>query len=110
MKAPSLTLGIEEEYQIIDPKTRELRSYITEILEGDSLLMGEIKPELHQSMVEIGTKVCRSPAETMRRGTRRRSSSSTTARTPADCLCRNVGVHVTWPTAKRSSSATTPLK
>ena len=63
MKAPSLTLGIEEEYQIIDPETRELRSYITEILSGDHLLMGEVKPELHQSMVEIGTKVCNTPAE-----------------------------------------------
>src|ERR671914_2552913 len=63
MKPPSLTLGIEEEYQIIDPATRELRSYITEILKGDSLILEEVKPELHQSMVEIGTKVCRTPAE-----------------------------------------------
>src|SRR5438128_1150515 len=63
MKAPSLTLGIEEEYQIIDPETRELRSYITEILNGDQLLLEEIKPELHQSMVEVGSKVCRSPAD-----------------------------------------------
>jgi carboxylate-amine ligase len=63
MKPPSLTLGIEEEYQIIDPETRELRSYITEILAGDHLVLGEVKPELHQSMVEIGTKVCRTPAD-----------------------------------------------
>src|SRR5690349_17652536 len=63
MKAPSLTLGIEEEYQIIDPETRELRSYITEILAGDHLIMDEVKPELHQSMVEIGSKVCRTPQE-----------------------------------------------
>src|ERR1041385_5924918 len=63
MKAPSLTIGIEEEYQIIDPATRELRSYITEILKEDSLVLGEVKPELHQSMVEVGTKVCRNPAE-----------------------------------------------
>ncbi len=63
MKAPSLTLGIEEEYQIIDPETRELKSYITEILSGEHVLLGEIKPELHQSMVEVGTKVCRTPAE-----------------------------------------------
>ena len=63
MKAPSLTLGIEEEYQIIDPQTRELRSYITEMLDGDHVVLGEVKPELHQSMVEIGTKVCRTPAE-----------------------------------------------
>lgn len=63
MKAPSLTIGIEEEYQIIDPETRELRSYITEILHDDTLLLGEIKPELHQSIVEIGTRVCQTPAE-----------------------------------------------
>lgn len=63
MKPPSLTLGIEEEYQIIDPETRELTSYITEILQEDSVMLGEIKPELHQSMVEIGTSICHSPAE-----------------------------------------------
>jgi carboxylate-amine ligase len=63
MKAPSLTLGIEEEYQIIDPQTRELRSYITEILTGDQMILDEVKPELHQSMVEIGSKVCRTPQE-----------------------------------------------
>ncbi|MEL7168313.1 MAG: carboxylate-amine ligase [Bacteroidota bacterium] len=63
MKAPSLTLGVEEEYQIIDPETRELRSYITEILDDDRILLGEVKPELHQSMVEIGTQVCKTPGE-----------------------------------------------
>jgi carboxylate-amine ligase len=63
MQPPSLTIGIEEEYQIIDPQTRELRSYITEILKEDELILREIKPELHQSIVEIGTKVCESPAE-----------------------------------------------
>lgn len=63
MKAPSLTLGIEEEYQIIDPESRELKSYITEILSGDSMILDEVKPELHQSMVEIGSKVCRTPQE-----------------------------------------------
>src|SRR5438270_4188482 len=63
MKSPSLTLGIEEEYQIIDPKTRELRSYITEILNGDHLVLEEVKPELHQSMVEVGSRGCRSPAD-----------------------------------------------
>ena len=63
MKAPSLTLGIEEEYQIIDPDTRELKSYITEILSGDSMILDEVKPELHQSMVEIGSRVCRTPQE-----------------------------------------------
>jgi carboxylate-amine ligase len=64
MQAPSLTIGIEEEYQIIDPVTRELRSHITEILEEGKLILEEhAKPELHQSIVEIGTSVCRTAAE-----------------------------------------------
>jgi carboxylate-amine ligase len=64
MKAPSLTLGIEEEYQIIDPATGELKSYITQILEEGKLVLKEqIKAELHQSMVEVGTEICRTPAD-----------------------------------------------
>src|SRR5687767_10778636 len=63
MKAPSLTIGIEEEYQIINPETRELRSYITEILQEDEIILREVKPELHQSIVEIGTTVCETPAQ-----------------------------------------------
>ncbi|MCI0397113.1 MAG: carboxylate-amine ligase [Chloroflexi bacterium] len=65
MKPPSLTIGIEEEYQIIDPATGELRSYITQMLEEDNLVLREynIKPELHQSIVEIGTNVCRTTTE-----------------------------------------------
>ena len=62
-KQPSFTIGIEEEYQIIDPVTRELKSYITEMLKADSAILREIKPELHQSMVEVGTQVCHTPAE-----------------------------------------------
>ncbi len=63
MKAPSLTIGIEEEYQIIDPDTRELRSYITQILdEGRLFLREQVKPELHQSIVEVGSSVCQTPA------------------------------------------------
>ncbi|HVH09299.1 MAG TPA: carboxylate-amine ligase [Gemmatimonadales bacterium] len=63
MKAPSLTLGVEEEYQIVDPETRELKSYITQILKEDHLVLAQVKPELHQSIVEVGTVVCKTPAE-----------------------------------------------
>src|ERR1041385_411833 len=53
------TLGIEEELQIIDPETRELRSHIQQILaNGKIILKEQIKPELHQSIVEIGTEIC----------------------------------------------------
>ncbi len=63
MKPPSLTIGIEEEYQIVDPGTGELSSYIIEILSDDHLTLREIKPELHQSTVEIGSTVCQNAAE-----------------------------------------------
>jgi carboxylate-amine ligase len=53
------TLGIEEEFQIIDPETRELRSHVQQILaDGKIMLHERIKPELHQSMVELGTDIC----------------------------------------------------
>ena len=58
------TLGIEEELQIIDPETRELRSYIQQILaDGKIILKEQIKPELHQSIVEVGTRICQNVPE-----------------------------------------------
>jgi carboxylate-amine ligase len=55
------TLGIEEEFAIVDPETRELRSHIQEILEGGKVMLKEqIKPEMHQSVVELGTEICQS--------------------------------------------------
>ncbi len=58
---PSFTLGIEEEYQTIDPETRDLRSHIqVELLEkGKKILQEKVKVELHQSVVEVGTGVCK---------------------------------------------------
>jgi carboxylate-amine ligase len=53
------TLGIEEEFQIVDPTTRELKSHVSEILDEGKLLLGEkVKPEMIQSMIEVGTGVC----------------------------------------------------
>lgn len=58
------TIGIEEEYQVVDPETRELRSYITQILDrGQMILREQIKPEMHQSIVEVGTRPCRTVQE-----------------------------------------------
>src|SRR6266513_776492 len=60
-KEHTFTLGIEEEFAIIDPETRELRSHIQEILEyGKVVLKEQIKPEMHQSVVELGTEICQS--------------------------------------------------
>jgi carboxylate-amine ligase len=58
------TLGIEEEFQIVDPQTRELRSHVSEFLEEGKMLLGEqIKPEMIQSMIEVGTGICKNIQE-----------------------------------------------
>src|SRR6202035_5178797 len=62
-KGHAYTLGIEEEFAIVDPETRELRSHIHDILEGGKVMLKEqIKPEMHQSVVELGTEICGSIA------------------------------------------------
>jgi carboxylate-amine ligase len=62
---PSFSLGIEEEYQTIDPETRDLRSHIaTELLaEGKLRLEERVKAEMHQSVIEVGTRVCKNIQE-----------------------------------------------
>jgi carboxylate-amine ligase len=62
---PSFTLGIEEEYQTIDPETRDLKSHIaTEMLAQGKLRLEErVKAEMHQSVIEVGTRVCRNIEE-----------------------------------------------
>ena len=57
---PTFTLGIEEEYQTVDPETRDLRSHIaTEMLEQGKIRLEErVKAEMHQSVIEVGTRVC----------------------------------------------------
>jgi len=62
---PSFTIGIEEEYQTIDPQTRDLRSHIhAEIIAKGKMRMEErVKAEMHQSVVEVGTRVCRDVKE-----------------------------------------------
>src|ERR1700727_3473911 len=62
---PSFSLGIEEEYQTVDPVTRDLRSHIkTELLaKGKRRLEERVQAEMHQSVVEVGTRICRTITE-----------------------------------------------
>jgi carboxylate-amine ligase len=58
-KLPIFTLGVEEEYQIIDPVTRDLRSHLSKIVDGAKTILNEqVKAEMHQSVVEVGTVIC----------------------------------------------------
>ncbi|HEX2642379.1 MAG TPA: carboxylate-amine ligase [Thermoanaerobaculia bacterium] len=59
MEAKLFTIGIEEEFQLIDPKTRGLRSHIHHLLNDEDHQLGDqLKPELHQSVIELGTRIC----------------------------------------------------
>jgi carboxylate-amine ligase len=81
MTPEKFTLGIEEEFQIVDPQTRELKSHIVEILEQGKMLLGEqVKPEMIQSQVEVGTGVCHNIQEARADITRLRSIVSYLAR------------------------------
>ena len=53
------TLGVEEEFQIVDPSTWELRSHVSELMASSASEFGDLlKPEMHKSIVEVGTKIC----------------------------------------------------
>ncbi|MCP4395873.1 MAG: carboxylate-amine ligase [bacterium] len=81
MNIEDLTIGIEEEYQIIDPETRKLTSYISEILEkGAILFRDQVKAEALQSQVESISHVCRNIAEARQEVTRLRRSVCDIAR------------------------------
>ncbi len=56
--ADRFTLGIEEEFQLVDPETRALKSHIEEMMAAGAHLGDQLKPELHQSVVEVGTPIC----------------------------------------------------
>ena len=81
MTPEKFTLGIEEEFQLVDPKTRELVSHVSAILEEGIELLGEqIKPEMIQSQVEVGTNICRDINEAREDITHLRSVISALAR------------------------------
>jgi len=77
---PSFTLGVEEEFQLIDPETRELKSHIQELLATATVLQRErMKPELHQSIIEIATGICQNVADVRREVTEVRAEIITLA-------------------------------
>src|SRR5438874_10767092 len=53
------TLGVEEEYMVVDPETRELKSHQQKIVvEGQKVIKDKVKAEMHQAVVEVGTDIC----------------------------------------------------
>src|SRR3954470_13799459 len=61
------TLGVEEEYMVIDPQTRELKSHEQKIVtEGQKVIRDKVKAEMHQAVVEVGTDICQDIDEAYR--------------------------------------------
>ena len=62
---PSLTLGIEEEYLLVDPKTRDLVSVQPEgfMRSCEERLGRHVTHEFLQAQVEVGTPVCQTIGE-----------------------------------------------
>ena len=62
------TLGVEEEYMVIDPHTRELKSHDQKIVEiASQELKDHVKAEMHQAVVEVGTGICAKMVPSKRR-------------------------------------------
>ena len=81
MPEPTFTLGIEEEFQVVDPVTRELKSHIQEMFaEGEKRLKDEIKREMHDPVIEVGTPICKNIGEARREITRLRREICTLVR------------------------------
>ncbi|HRN93047.1 MAG TPA: carboxylate-amine ligase [Ferruginibacter sp.] len=53
------TIGVEEEYMVLDPVTLELKSHEQKIVhEGQKVIRDKVKAEMHQAVVEVGTDIC----------------------------------------------------
>ena len=75
------SIGVEEEFQIVDPETGALKAHIDEMLpRGREILGDQIKPEMLQSMVEVATRPCQNIQEIRAEVTRLRGTLSQLAR------------------------------
>ena len=65
MHSAPLTIGIEEEYQLIDHSTGELAAAVQKLLHDERILQigDQVKPEFMQSQIEIGTAICHNVQE-----------------------------------------------
>src|SRR3989454_12534447 len=64
-KGDPYTLGVEEEYMLLDSETFDLVQHIDTVLAATTghELESRINPELMQSVLEIATPVCHTPAD-----------------------------------------------
>jgi carboxylate-amine ligase len=99
------TLGIEEEYQVIDPVTRELTSHDQEIVtNAEKVLNDQVKAEMHQAVVEVGTNICEDIQDARKQVSHLRRSISNIA----GDLGYKIGAAGTHPFSKWETQMITP--
>jgi glutamate---cysteine ligase / carboxylate-amine ligase len=105
VKADDFTIGVEEEYQIINPETRELRPRVSRVLPKAREDLGdEVTSELYQSQIEIGTPICHTLAEVRAELVRLRRGVVEAARRDGSCIAA-AGTH---PFSRWEGQAVTP--
>lgn len=93
MSSELFTIGIEEEFMIVDPDTRELVSHMHQVVEGGkTVLQEQVKAEMHQAVVEVGTQVCHDVKEARREVAKLRGIICDIARRQ-NCLIAAAGTH-----------------
>jgi carboxylate-amine ligase len=92
MTEPRLTMGIEEEFQIVD-QDGQLRSHIDKLLESAGSELGEfLRPQMIQSVVEAGTGICANVDECRSEIVRLRGTLASLLR-PAGLRIASAGTH-----------------
>lgn len=99
------TLGVEEEYMVVNPLTRELASHDQKIVEvAEKVLNDQVKAEMHQAVVEVGTGICKDAEEARKDITRLRKGVSEIA----GGLGLRIGASGTHPFSHWSQQLITP--
>ena len=88
MYSAPLTIGIEEEYQLIDPTTGELAAVVQQLLHDEGLrqIGDQVKPEFLQSQIEIGSAVCHNVQEARAELVRLRGEVNSVAERHGYCI------------------------
>jgi carboxylate-amine ligase len=93
-ESPPFTLGVEEEYMLLDPTSFDLVQHVDTVLtamqEGE--FTERVGPELMQSVLEISTPVCRTAGDVESELRRLRSYVTETARSQ-DLRVGSAGTH-----------------
>ncbi len=88
MHSAPLTIGIEEEYQLIDPETGALAAVVQQLLHDESIrqIGDQVKPEFMQSQIEIGSAICQNVQEARAELVRLRGEVNSVAERHGYCI------------------------